>query len=359
MFCKSLFSVISLTLFVFIGNIAFAGYPSADANGDCFVDLEDFVLMANQWLTGDPNIPEDMVFIPNGGFEMGDHFEEGNSDELPLHPVLLDPFFMGKYEVTNDQYCEFLNSAFGTGVYFSSGIVYGTGNNEPYCDTSASHSDSQIDYSGGVFSVRTKGGRDMSNDPMVQVTWYGSVAYCNWRSSAEGYESCYNFSTWDCDFSKNGYRLPTEAEWEYAARGGLSGKRFPWSDPNISHSEANYYADPNYSYDVSPTEGYHPDWNDGIWPYTAPVGSFPANGYGLYDMVGNVAEWCNDWSDENYYETSPYNNPIGPISGVSFRVIRVGNWAVDTFYCRVTRRGLGRADDRGSNAGFRIVLKTE
>ena len=198
----------------------------------------------------------------------------------------------------------------------------------------------------------------MSDDPMVQVSWYGSVAYCNWRSSEEGYESCYNLSTWDCNFSKHGYRLPTEAEWEYAARGGLSGKRFPWADPNITHSLANYYASPgSYTYDVSPTSGYHPTWNDGIsYPYTAPGGSFSANGYGLYDMAGNVWEWCNDWYDSNYYDTSPYDNPTGPAGG-PVRVLRGGGWYFDAYNCRVAiRLSYCAPNDRGNGGGFRVVL---
>jgi len=234
---------------------ALAACPSADLTGDCFVDLEDFALMANQWLTGDPNIPDDLVHIPNGGFIMGDSFSEGTSNELPLHTVTLDTFYMGKYEVTNAQYCTFLNSAYPAQLKVVSGVVYATSdtsNSYPYCDTSTSSSYSQIAYSGGVFSVRTKSGRDMSNDPLVKVSWYGAVAYCNWRSQQEGYEQCYNLSTWACDFNKHSYRLATEAEWEYAARGGLSGKRFPWGD-TITHSQANYYSESSYSYDISPT----------------------------------------------------------------------------------------------------------
>jgi sulfatase modifying factor 1 len=328
--------------------------PSADLSGDCFVDFEDFALMAAQWLSGDPNIPDDMVYIPYGGFEMGDHFAEGYSAELPLHAVLIDAFLMGKFEVTNAQYCAYLNSAFGTDIYFSGGVVYGTGNNQLYCTTHSYHADSQIDYSGGVFSVRTKSGRDMSSDPMVEVSWYGSVAYCNWRSEQEGKEQCYNLSTWACDFGKHGYRLATEAEWEYAARSGNPYYRFPWGD-TISHSQANYYSDASYPYDVSPTRGYHPAYNGGIEPYTAPVGSFSANGYGLYDMSGNVWEWCNDWYNSTYYSTSPYNNPTGPASG-TFRVLRGGNWAYYASYCRVASRNNGGPAARTSYLGFRLVL---
>ena len=349
----------SLAVFVFSGGAALADCPSADLTGDCFVNFEDFAVFANQWLTGDPNIPDDMVYIPDGGFGMGDHLGDGYSDELPLHAVLLDSFFMSKFEITNQQYCDYLNSALGSGSIYlsSSNVVFGTENDQSYCDTSASSSDSQIVYSGGVFTVGTKGGRDMSDDPMVMVSWYGAVAYCNWRSSEEGKESCYNLSTWDCDFSKHGYRLATEAEWEYAARGGEHSPyyRFPWGD-TISHSQANYYASPgSYTYDVNPTSGYHPTWNDGIFPYTSAVGSFSANGYGLYDMAGNVFEWCNDWYDSNYYDTSPYDNPQGPASG-SYRVLRSGCWDGDAYFCRVASRYIDYPGGRFFTFGFRIVL---
>jgi len=387
MFCKNLFSVISLALFVFIGNTAFAACPSADLTDDCFVDMEDLVLIANQWLngysfedfavmaiqwlTGYPN----MVYIPDGEFEMGDHHGDEDpclSDELPVHAVLVDSFFMSKFEITNQQYCDYLNSALGSSsIYLSSNEVYGTGNNQFYCDTSASSSYSQIVYSGGLFSVRTKpevGGRDMSDDPMVRVSWYGAVAYCNWRSSEEDYESCYdsNDPNWPCDFSKNGYRLATEAEWEYAARGGEHNPyyRFPWGD-TISHRQANYYSywegdSPVYPYDVSPTSRYHPDWDEGGFPYTSVVGSFASNGYGLYDMIGNVWEWCNDWYDENYYDVSPYDNPQGPASSpYGSRVLRVGGWGGLAINCRVASRNAHDPGHCRFHYGFRIVLDLE
>jgi sulfatase modifying factor 1 len=353
--------ILVLTAFLFSAGLCLAACPSADLTGDCFVDYEDFALMAAQWLTCDPCIPNDMAYIPNGEFQMGDSFSEGCSYERPVHTVTLDSYFMGKYEITNRQYCDYLNSALGL-ITVTSGVVYkaGSGTSYPYCDTSTSNSYSQIAYSGGVFSVRTKSGRDMSDDPMVLVSWYGAVAYCNWRSQQGGKEQCYNLSTWNCDFNKHGYRLATEAEWEYAARGGLSGRRFPWGD-TISHSQANYYSywsggHPSYPYDVSPTEGYHPNWDD-VYPYTSPGGSFAANNYGLYDMAGNVWEWCNDWYSGSYYSSSPTNNPTGPITGSS-RVLRGGSWYSSASLCRVAYRyyyGFG-PDNRDFYNGFRCVL---
>jgi len=376
MWCKTSSILISLIVIAISGNFCLAACPSADLTGDCFVDFNDFALlaidwpatdyndfalMADQWLTPDPYVPDDMAYIPGGTFEMGDDFSEGNSDELPVHTVTVDSFYMGKYEVTNGQYCDYLNSALSQGlITVTSGVVYKAASltSYPYCDTSTSSPYGQIAYSGGVFFVCTKNGRNMANDPMVMVSWYGAAAYCSWRSQQEGYQECYNLSTWDCDFAKKGYRLPTEAEWEYTARGGLSGRRFPWGD-TITHGQANYYSyweggHPYYAYDVSPTEGFHPTWNDGE-PYTSPVGSFSPNGYGLYDMAGNVFEWCNDWYDSGYYDYSPPANPPGPISG-SYRVIRGGAWNDYTYVCRVATRPYPPLAGRYPGVGFRCVL---
>lgn len=350
----------SLAVFVFSGGEAIADCPSADLNGDCFVNFEDFALMALQWLSTDPCVPDDMVYIPDGEFEMGRHVGDGNERELPVHMVLLDAFFMSKFEITNQQYCDYLNSAYPGQIKVVSGAVYAasdSSNDYPYCNTHIADTDSQIDFSDPDFSVRSKSRRDMSDDPINEVSWYGAVAYCNWRSSEEGKKSCYDLATWECDFSKHGYRLATEAEWEYAARGGEDSPyyRFPWGD-TISHSQANYYVDPGgYSYDVSPTTGYHPDWNDGIRPYTSVVGSFSANGYGLYDMAGNVWEWCNDWRDSNYYNASPYDNPTGPARG-AYRVCRGGGWGSEAYFCRLAVRDNYYPDIRLDDIGFRIVL---
>jgi sulfatase modifying factor 1 len=340
-----------------LGMQVLAECPSMDITGDCYVDLADFALFADQWLTGDHDVPVDMVLIPAGTFQMGDSIGDGFSEERPVHTVTLDSFVMGKYDVTNGQYCAFLNSAYPSQLKVVDGVVYASsdsGNSFPYCDTSASDSWSHIAFSNNTFSVRIKGRSDMSNDPMVCVTWYGAVTYCNWRSQQEGKQTCYDLSTWECDFSKKGYRLATEAEWEYAARGGLSGKRFPWGN-TITHNQANYYSDSAYSYDTSTTRGFHPTWNDGIYPYTSPVGSFPANGYGLYDMVGNVWQWCHDWY--GIYSSSSQTNPAGPTIG-SYRVLRGGCWYTRVYRCRVSSRTSGNTSpsDRYHFLGFRLAF---
>jgi surface protein len=318
------------------------------------VGATSWTLPNSRPIWGDPCPPPTMVYIPGGEFEMGDHFDEGYSDELPVHAVLVDEFFMGRYEITNQQYCDYLNSALAGGsIYLSNNVVYGTGNDQGYCNTSPGSSYSQIVYSSGVFTVNTKDGRDMSNDPMVQVSWYAAAAYCNWRSSEQGKESCYNLSTWQCDFSKRGYRLATEAEWEYAARGGNHSPyyRYPWGD-SIDGSMANYW-DSGDPYET----GDFP-WTTPAGYYDAsqiPAGSDMANGYGLYDMTGNVWEWCNDWYDENYYDVSPYDNPTGPAGG-SYRIFRGGGWGSLASYCRAAYRFNDSPAGRYSIVGFRIVL---
>ncbi|HEV58481.1 MAG TPA: formylglycine-generating enzyme family protein, partial [Phycisphaerales bacterium] len=227
-----------------------------------------------------------------------------------------------------------------------------------------------------TFSVRTKCGRSMVNDPMVSVSWYGAVAYCNWRSGQLGKQPCYDSSTLQPIYPlRNGVRLPTEAEWEYAARGGLNGRRFPWGN-DIYHAQANYWSSSSYSYDKGPTRDYHPLWNDGVWPCTSPVGFFDGslkyksaynwpgsatsyqttnggNGYGLYDMAGNVWEWCNDWYSS--YSSASQTNPTGPSSG-SCRVLRGGNWYHIANYCRVAHRDSHWPDNRYSHLGFRVAL---
>ncbi|MCX6924102.1 MAG: SUMF1/EgtB/PvdO family nonheme iron enzyme, partial [Verrucomicrobia bacterium] len=168
-----------------------------------------------------------------------------------------------------------------------------------------------------------------ANHPVQQINWHDCVKWCNARSEKEGRVPAYYT---DAELSvryrsgqvapyvkwSSGYRLPTEAEWEKAARGGASGQRCPWGN-TISQSQANYYSYwsgivPFYSYDVNPTEGYHPTFAVGGTPYTSPVDYFGANGYGLYDMAVNVAQWCWDYAGPYDGSSSP-TDPHGPTSG--------------------------------------------
>lgn len=333
----------------------------ADVDNSGDVQFVDFAILANNWQWRGPL--DDLVLIDAGDFLMGDHFYDGWLDELPVHAVYLDSFYIARYPITNQQYCDYLNWALSQGaIEVRNAVVYAApAGTDPYCDTNSHDPASQIQYSAGIFAPRTKEGRDMSEDPMVQVSWYGAAAYCNWRSAQQGKEACYNLSTWECDFAKNGYRLPTEAQWEYAARGGhhLPYYRFPWGD-TISHRRADYYSYSGDPYDESPTGGYHPAYNDGTFPYTAPVGSFQANDYGLYDMAGNLWQWCNDWYASDYYASSPYDNPTGPSAGTC-RVARGGCWFLSGYYSRVAARDYyyGYPEYRCQFYGFRVVLDAE
>jgi formylglycine-generating enzyme required for sulfatase activity len=202
-----------------------------------------------------------------------------------------------------------------------------------------------------------------SSHPVQTVNWYDCAKWCNARSEMEGLTPCYYtnpgfsliYTNGDVDalyvlWGANGYRLPTEAEWEKAARGGATGHRFPWSDTdNISESRANYSTGggaPNY--DLGGTQTYA----TGSQPYTSPVGSFPANGYGLFDMAGNVNEWCWDWYGSGYYSSGPsaLTNPQGPSSG-SARVLRGGS----CFNYAFNERCAYRADTSPANTKFNNV----
>ena len=236
-----------------------------------------------------PPRSRNMVSIPGGT-------NSGTGPDYGAYSLTVDTFYMDKYEVTNDEMVRVMQWAYENSKLVVSGtsVQNAEVSQQELLDLDSSYC--RITWDGSSFGMKSTKG---SGYPCVEITWYGAVAYCNYRSEMDGRTPCYNLSHWSCNFAANGYRLPTKDEWQYAARGGLSGKRFPWGD-TINHNYANYNANGSaYSYDTSPYTSYtyHPDYDDGGHPYISPVGDFAANGYGLYDMAGNVWEWCNDTSE--------------------------------------------------------------
>ena len=255
--------------------------------------------------------PAGMIFVQGGTFEMGDHYGEGSSDELPAHDVTIDAFFIDEFEVTHTEFIEFLND-------------FGVSSNGSYNGTELidmDDSDCAIDYN-DIFYFGGSNYASSTDCPVIEITWYGAVVFCNWKSQQEDLTPCYNLSDWICDFNANGYRLPTEAEWEYAARGGVN-----WTD-DYRYSGCHNVSDlPNYAWISSNSNNQ-----------THPVGTKLPNQLEIHDMSGNVWEWCNDWYDSSYYSSSPANNPTGPPTGTSL-VLRGGSWHFNVvYYCRVADR---------------------
>jgi formylglycine-generating enzyme required for sulfatase activity len=264
---------------------------------------------------------------------MGDNLD-GMTDAMPVHNVQVDSFFMDKYEVTKE--------------LWQSVQTWGNANG--------------YSIGGGAFNG--------INHPIHSVTWYDAVKWCNARSQKEGLTPCYytdaaqtvihksgnvNLDSAWVKWSANGHRLPTEAEWEKAARGGASGLRYPWGN-TISHSEANYYSANSYGYDVSPTRGHHPTYGAN----TAPVGSFPPNSYGLFDTVGNMGELVWDRYSYSYYGTTDsLINPKGPTEPFD-RITRgyLEHSPNDSYYSRVVFRGAVASPSYSSiYRGFRTVRR--
>jgi formylglycine-generating enzyme required for sulfatase activity len=288
---------------------------------------------------------------------MGDHFNEGWIDELPVHAVYIDVLYMDRYEVSNERYAAGLNWALSQGlITVTGGTVYKAGTAVPYCDTATATSWSRITWNGSTFGVVT--GKE--KHPMVMVTWYGAAACANWRSGMEAREPSYNTSTWECNFAADGYRLPTDAEWERAARGGdcHGGEhdpycRYPWGD-TVDGSKANYLE----SGDAYEQVGSQP-WTTPVGYYNGnqtPPGIDMPNGYGLYDMGGNVDEWCNDWyALYSPCDPPPCDNPHGP-SATGDRVIRGGDWNNIAPSCRCSVRDGNSPAVQLSYFGFRLAL---
>ena len=293
------------------------------------------------------------VRIPGGSYVMGDHFNfydpDHPSDEIPLHNVYISPLYMATTLTTMTEYCAFLNSALAQGlIEVRSNIVYGVGGTNIYFYTHGANAYSFIEYANNSFSVLNN--RELR--PVTSVRWFGAIAYCNWLSQTNGFDSCYTLTTGDLDFTKNGFRLPTEAEWEYCAHGGLTNPycMFPWgtnSNPDGTYANWEGSGDP---YEVSsdypnttPVGFYNGalryatnyNWPGSQTSYQTSDGSNP---FGLYDMAGNVWEWVNDWYASAYYAYCTNNNivtnPPGPVTGdiftdygnTAYRGLRGGTW---------------------------------
>jgi formylglycine-generating enzyme required for sulfatase activity len=278
--------------------------------------------------------PDAMVRIPAGTYRCGNVTGDSDMPDAPVQSVRVSEFYMQANLVTKARWDEVR--------------TWGVANG--YTDLAA-------------------GGGKASNHPVNRVTWYDVVKWANAASEMAGLKPCYNvksgvyqdangqfyaleggvYRTGEagfsmllaCDWTANGYRLPSELEWEVAARGGLVGKRFPWGD-TITHSQANYFSSKFYSYDVSPTRGLHPSYWAGNDPYTSPAGSFPANGYGLFDMAGNVSQWCWDskpggYQEQRAFRGGGYNSSAWGLRCAKRYYIQKAEWANLALGFRLTR----------------------
>jgi formylglycine-generating enzyme required for sulfatase activity len=276
-----------------------------------------------------------MVPIAGGTFRMGNHFGDGyDADgETPVHDVKVDAFEISPVTVTNILFGEFVTQTgyrteaekYGWSFVFggflpdrfpqTQGVVDAPWWRQVFGASWAHPEGPQSD-------IASRG-----NHPVTHVSWNDALAFCQW----------------------SGTRLPSEAEWEFAARGGSETSHFPWGARLI----------PDGKHRMNVWQGTFPDWNRGADGYsgTAPVEAYSPNGYGLYNMTGNVWEWCADWFDPCYYGRSPVENPVGPDAGTA-RVMRGGSYLCHKSYCnryRVDSRSSNTPDSSAGNIGFRVV----
>ena len=271
--------------------------------------------------------PEGMAMIPGGTFLMGG--ESGLPREAPLHEVFVSPFYLDTHEVTNDAFAAFVAATGFVSEAERWGWSLGF---DPTAETTERVRGAEwwvkVDRADWRHPLGPESSIEGLGDyPVVQVSWNDAVAYCDWA----------------------GKRLPTEAEWEFAARGGLSDTIYPWG--NELELDGRLMA--------NTWNGIFPMSDSGADGYASlsPVGIYPPNGYGLYDVGGNVWEWCEDWFQGNYYRRSPRENPRGPAQGIE-KVLRGGSWLCAPNYChgyRVSHRNHSGIDTGLNHVGFRCA----
>lgn len=286
----------------------------------------------------DAPVPDGFAVIPAGTYSMGDHKNEPEpwfDNERPVHEVYVSEFYIAKTQVTFEEWTEVYDWAIGNGYLFENAGLRGSNEDQ------------------GELPDTPENNRH----PVVFIRWYDMLKWCNAKSEREGLTPAYYtddektsvYRTGEHDLSSsqvrwdaNGYRLPTEAEWEKAARGGLHGKRWAWGDEPIDPTRANY-------------------WDSSAINGTTPVGSYPPNRYGIHDLAGNVQDRCWDWYSTSWYEKDGATEPdtrgpaVGSVGTAHSHVSRGGQWNHFTSGCRVSYRRAGGSD----GAGFRLARTPE
>jgi len=282
------------------------------------------------------NSPE-MILIKGGQFNMGSKDGEGEDDEHPLHAVYIDDFYMAKHEVTVAQFKYFIDETYYKTEVEKRGYSYHVVNGE------------WAEWKGITWKHDEEGNKRPVSDydhPVIHITWNDAKAYCDWLSSRTGQE----------------YHLPTEAEWEYAARCGSKEYKYPWGDSAPSSKKVDNLCDESFAkVYVVKMDQYWQGYHDGCVLGSA-CGAFAPNDFGLYDMGGNVCEWCSDWYNQSNYKTDLENaekrtevviNPYGPLSG-DYRVLRGGSFLDLPNYSRAAFRNGDIPVDSFKDIGFRV-----